>query len=182
MEETHELMEDESVAEIISSFESYSSLEKLSIQKTQMGYKGCVALANLLGDSGLQYLDLAQNQIDDRGIEELLPSLYEIGEQLLHLDLENNCISGRKFLYLFSLFKEKNINGYWRNIDLAKVLARGDFGVEELYEYELKLLPNLACIFDNAHNDQSSRGWRSESYPKMRHNIIFNFLRNVPMG
>ena len=36
-------IDDESVSEIIGSFESYSSLERLSIQQTRMGYKGCTA-------------------------------------------------------------------------------------------------------------------------------------------
>lgn len=178
-----ELMDDELVAEIISSFESYSSLKRLSIQQTQMGYKGCVALANLLGNSSLVYLDLAQNQIDDRGVEVLLPSIHKTGEQLLHLDMKHNHISGRKFLDIFSLFREKDINGYWLNTELADLLAQGDFGVEELYKYELKLLPNLARMFDNAHNDHSRRGYRMQNrYANVSHNIIYNFLRNVPMG
>ena len=175
-------IDDESVSEIIGSFESYSSLERLSIQQTRMGYKGCTALANLLDQpsSNIVYLDLDFNQIDDSSVDAMLPSLAKNG-QLLHLGLRGDTISDRKLLDLHSLYKELDINAFWRNVNLVDVLARGNFGMEKLYEWDLKLLPNLAHLFDRAMLEPNGLRQR-ERYAKHRLEATFNFLRSVPGG
>jgi Ran GTPase-activating protein (RanGAP) involved in mRNA processing and transport len=68
---------DEGMVDIITALSMHPNLVYLDLEANRLGYNSCVALATLLQSSvtELQRLDLSHNQINDEGIEALLPAL-----------------------------------------------------------------------------------------------------------
>ena len=68
---------DEEMVDIITSLSMHPHLESLNLNGNRLHKNGCVALATLLGCSAkeLQNLHLCNNEINDEGIEALVPAL-----------------------------------------------------------------------------------------------------------
>ena len=82
---------EEGMVDIITALSIYPHLEHLDLIGNHLGKNGCVALATLLRCSAteLEYLCLANNEINDEGIEALVPALTKC-DQLETLHLTNN--------------------------------------------------------------------------------------------
>jgi len=82
---------DEALVDIITSLSMHPRLQTLELEENRLSTKGCMALATLLRCSAteLQYLDLSSNELDDEGIDALVPELMNCSH-LNTLVISNN--------------------------------------------------------------------------------------------
>jgi len=88
---------DEALVDIITALSMHPRLELINLEGNRLCAKGCIALATLLQNSctELQTLDLGHNELDDEGIDALVPALKNCS-YLQSLDIGHN--SGSKSL------------------------------------------------------------------------------------
>ena len=84
-------IEEEGMVDIITSLSMHPYLQRLDLDGNHLSKNGCVALATLLRCSAkeLQYLYLSTTEINDEGIEALVPALANCN-RLEGLYLSNN--------------------------------------------------------------------------------------------
>ena len=70
-------LSDKGLVDIIAALSFHPHLKHLDLDSNYLHINGCKALSTLLQHSatGIQYLDLSRNEINDEGIEALVPSL-----------------------------------------------------------------------------------------------------------
>ena len=98
---------EEGMADIITALSMYPHLKRLHFERNHLRTNGCVALATLLRCSAtkLQYLNISNNEIDDEGIEALVPALTNCScLEDLHL-LSNPSITTRGWQSLATIWK-----------------------------------------------------------------------------
>ena len=100
------------VVDIITSLSMHPNIQKIDIIGNHIEKHGCMALATLLKNSAtkLQTLDLSKNDIDDEGIDALVPGLKNC-ISLKSLDLGNNrSITTRGWKHLATILEAPNSN------------------------------------------------------------------------
>ena len=110
---------DDEMVDIITALTMHPNLRHLNLDGNRLCKKGCVALSKLLRSSAiqLQSLDLAENKIDDDGLEVLIPALKGSTE-LLSLRLANNhSITSSGWQRLATILEAPNFN--LAKLDLA---------------------------------------------------------------
>ena len=125
---------EEDMVPIITSLSMHPQLKRLELQGGVIHKNGCVALATLLQNSttGLQTLDLSQNDIDDIGIDILVPALAK------HRRLQRLVISRN----------DSVTTRGWQS--LATILENPDSNLQELIVFADNIDDETLCIFINA--------------------------------
>ena len=125
---------------VISALNRQPQLEELDLELLSMGRNACTALTNLLQNTikHLQTLNLSGNNIDDKGVEDLIQALANGGssKSLKLLDLSDN--------------QTITIEG-WKTV--STLLERADFSLEKLNISENNIGNKGALIFANALRD-----------------------------
>ena len=87
----HSNIDEEGMVEIITALSTHPYLQHLHLTGNRLHKNGCVALATLLRCSAkeLQYLYLSTTEVNDEGIEALVPALANCSN-LKHLRINNN--------------------------------------------------------------------------------------------
>lgn len=124
----HNGITDEGMVYIITALSMHPQLQTLELEGNHLRTNGCIALSTLLQNSTahLQSLDLSSAEINDEGIDSLIPALKN--NPLQSLRLENNSITSKGLQKLTSLLEPPNSNltGFFimgNNIDDEVVTA-----------------------------------------------------------
>jgi len=127
---------------VISALNRQPQLEELDLELLSMGRNACTALTNLLQNTTkhLQTLNLSGNNIDDKGVEDLIQALANGGssKSLKLLDLSDN--------------QTITIEG-WKTV--STLLERADSSLEKLNISENNIGNKGALIIANALRDNS---------------------------
>ena len=117
--------------DIITALSMHPHLVRLELLGNRLGTNGCKALATLLRCSAteLQQLDLDRNELDDEGIDALVPALIN-SSHLEILDMSrNSAISSRGWQYLARILESPNVSSLYElslnyiNVDEEAVTA-----------------------------------------------------------
>ena len=133
---------DDEMVDIITALTMHPNLRHLNLDGNRLCKKGCVALSKLLRSSAiqLQSLDLAENKIDDDGLEVLIPALKGSTE-LLSLRLANNhSITSSGWQRLATILEAPNFN--LAKLDLASNINNCKFDDEAVALYAKVLTLN----------------------------------------
>ena len=103
---------DEASVDIITSMSIHPHLEELELSGTHINTKGCKALATLLRNSvtELRDLDLGDNEIDDEGVDALIPTLKSRSHLETLILSRNGSITSKGWQHLASLLEAPNCN------------------------------------------------------------------------
>lgn len=103
---------EEGMVDIITSLSMHPHLQRLYLYGNHLRKNGCVALATLLQASAieLQYLFIANNEINDEGIEALVPSLKNCSHLRELWVCTNTSITTRGWQSLASILESPNSN------------------------------------------------------------------------
>ena len=110
---------DDEMVDIITALTMHPNLRHLNLDGNRLCKKGCVALSKLLRSSAiqLQSLDLAENKIDDDGLEVLIPALKGSTELLALRLADNDSITASGWQRLATILEAPNFN--LAKLDLA---------------------------------------------------------------
>ena len=110
---------DEALVDIITALSMHPNLKSIELNKNRLCTKGCMALATLLRSSvtKLEWLHLDSNEINDEGLDALLPALKNCSHlKSLSLD-DNSAVSSKGWQRLGSLLEAPYLN--FTNLYLA---------------------------------------------------------------
>jgi len=104
---------DEGMVDIITSLSMHPNLQTLWLSGNRLSTKGCTAMATLLRCSAteLRDLDLGENEIDDEGIDALVPVLNNCSHLQYLVFKNNSAISMRGWRCLATILESPNCSG-----------------------------------------------------------------------
>ena len=107
LELEHTNTSDEGMVDIITSLSMHTHLRYLDLDGNRMSTNGCTAMATLLQHSAnqLQHLDISRNEIDDEGVNVLVPALKNCSHlQTLRMH-RNESITSRGWQHLATILE-----------------------------------------------------------------------------
>jgi len=203
---------DESMVDIITSLSIHPRLEELELYGNRISTNGCMALSTLLRFSCtmLKALNLDNNEINDEGIDALLPALKS-SSHLESLSLENNSITSKGWQDISKLLCDtSSINAtylsnhtlqnlgdisnenllqilglnereYEDEIAMIKILQNhNDFDMTPFFEWEFKVLPLMIIWFERASRIPMPEDCEPNIGPR-KLSSIYQFVRGMPL-
>ena len=151
---------DERLVDIITALSVHCYLVKIDLDKNRLGKNGCLALSTLLKCSvtGLEHLDLANNELDDESVGALVPGLKNCSHlHTLRLS-RNEFVTSKGWQQLASILEAPNSNIY------ELVLATNNVDNEAAAEFARFLVNNSRLHSLNLNSNQvNAKGWEAFS-------------------
>ena len=152
---------EEGMVDVITALSMFPNMETLDLDENGLRKNGCVALATLLrcSTTELQYLHLPNNEINDEGIDTLVPSLTNYNS-LRVLDLSNSHSITTRGWQSFAAILEAS------NSDLAELyISRNNIDEEVVAAFASALMNNHTLHTLDIGNNPSitAVGWQSFS-------------------
>jgi len=152
---------DEGMVDIITSLSMHPRLKHIDLSWNRLNKNGCIALATLLQNSAteLWHLDLGNNELDDEGIDALVPVLSKCTKlDELYID-DNPSITPRGWQHLANILKAPASNLETLSINRNNI-------DDQVLTFMIDALANnntLVSLFFMDGNQVTAKGWEALS-------------------
>ena len=155
----HNDIADEGLVDIITALSMHPYLDKLDLSWNRLSKNGCIALATLLQHTAtkLHTLDLSRNEINDEGIDALVPALKNCSLKSLKLS-DNQSVTTKGWQQLATILENPKSN-------LAVLSVVSNNTDDEAIAAFTASLANNNALWSLSMNEISitDKGWRSFS-------------------